>query len=230
MDLIMKKLILAAGFSALSLGAGYAQADSITQTFSQGLTLTDWSKNFNINQFDSKLGTLNGVVFSFSGSSDISATITNVGTSSVTNGTFTGTSLVYADIGGLYSGAIDASLINYRIGNVASGATLSTGTHTTTATTDTQTFISGLNSWIGSGAIAGSLSTSTGFGFGGRNSSNLTATLSNFSQANLTVTYDYTAAAPVPEPEEWALMLAGLPLVGWKLRNRKAGNVVHAVA
>jgi hypothetical protein len=29
-------------------------------------------------------------------------------------------------------------------------------------------------------------------------------------------------AAAVPEPEEWALMLAGLPLVGWNLRNRKA--------
>jgi hypothetical protein len=37
-------------------------------------------------------------------------------------------------------------------------------------------------------------------------------------------------AAAVPEPEEWALMLAGLPLVGWKLRNRKAANVAQAAA
>jgi hypothetical protein len=38
-----------------------------------------------------------------------------------------------------------------------------------------------------------------------------------------------TAVAAVPEPEEWALMLAGLPLVGWKLRNRKAA-AAHATA
>jgi hypothetical protein len=37
-------------------------------------------------------------------------------------------------------------------------------------------------------------------------------------------------AAPVPEPEEWALLLAGLPLVGWKLRNKKAAHVAHVVA
>jgi len=41
---------------------------------------------------------------------------------------------------------------------------------------------------------------------------------------------DVSVVAAVPEPEEWALMLAGLPLVGWKLRNSKKGRIAHAVA
>jgi|GEM_PF-2389276 len=47
----------------------------------------------------------------------------------------------------------------------------------------------------------------------------------HFALDNLTV----NPVSAVPEAEEWALMLAGLSLVGWKLRNKKA-NVAHAVA
>ena len=34
--------------------------------------------------------------------------------------------------------------------------------------------------------------------------------------------YNLMVAAPVPEPHEWAMMLAGLGLVGWAARRRKA--------
>jgi hypothetical protein len=40
----------------------------------------------------------------------------------------------------------------------------------------------------------------------------------------------YTVAAAVPEPEEWALMLVGLALIGWKLRSRNATDVAYVVA
>jgi hypothetical protein len=52
--------------------------------------------------------------------------------------------------------------------------------------------------------------------------------LSNF-RAFGTVSLSNSSIAAVPEPEEWALMLAGLPLIGWKLRNKKA-NTAQAIA
>lgn len=41
---------------------------------------------------------------------------------------------------------------------------------------------------------------------------------------NIAVTPNNIAVTPVPEPEEWALMVIGLGLIGFKLRNRKNEN------
>jgi len=222
----MKKIILAATLSALSLAAGYAQAATETQTFSQGLGLTDWSNGFNVIQFNSSLGTLNDVVLTFSGSSNITATLTNTGTKTATNARFSGTSLIDVNVGSAYSSEINASLSNFRISNIASGATASTGTQTTIASPDTQTMTSDLSSWIGTGSIASSYSTSTGFGLSGTNTSNVVANVTNYSGAQLTVTYNYTAVSPasvsaVPEADSYGMMLGGLGLLGFMVRRKK---------
>jgi len=226
MELIMKKIILAATLSALSLAAGYAQAATETQTFSQGMGLTDWNNDFSVNQFNSSLGTLNDVTFSFSGTSNITAALTNNGTSTASNVRFSGISLVDVNVGSAYSSEIDASLSNLKVNNIASGATVSTGLKTTTAATDNQTLNTDLSSWIGTGSIAGNMVTTTGFSLAGANTSNLTADISNYSGAQLTVTYNYTAVSPasvsaVPEADSYGMMLGGLGLLGFMVRRKK---------
>jgi hypothetical protein len=71
-------------------------------------------------------------------------------------------------------------------------------------------------SWAGSSTGAGSMYFNIGQAIFLKGSGSQAFTLTNVSA--------------VPEPEEWALMLAGLSLVGWKLRNKKAGVAAHTVA
>jgi len=236
MELIMKKIILTATFSVLFLATGYVQAATEVQSFSQGMSLTDWSNDFSVNQFNSSLGTLNDVVFSFSGSSNIDAVIKNTGSKTATNVRFSGISLVDVNVGSVYSSEIDASLSNFKISNIASGATATTGMQTVTAATDTQTFTTDLSSWIGTGNIAGNYGSFTGFSVAGSNTSNAIATISNSSGASLTITYDYTATpvAPkpairsmtvvsaVPEADSYSMLLSGVGLLGFMVRRKKS--------
>jgi len=220
----MKKLIVTATVSALLLSVGSAQALTETQTFTQSLTLTDWNNNFSVNQFNSSLGTLTGVDFSFSGASSISATLTNTGSSTAKNVKFTGISLLDANVGA-YSSEIDASLSKYSMSNIAAGNTGNTGTQTTTAATDNQTQTSGLSSWIGTGTISGNWSTTTGFSLLGTNTSNVIANIHNYSDAVLSITYEYTAAPiidAVPEADSYTMMLSGLALLGFMIRRKKS--------
>jgi hypothetical protein len=43
--------------------------------------------------------------------------------------------------------------------------------------------------------------------------------LDNLTQVKLTVSYAY--AAPIPEPESWAMLLAGMGLIGLRLRRTR---------
>lgn len=215
----MKKTLIAASIVALTLGGGLAQAATITQTFTQALSTTDWTKNFNIAQFDASLGTLNSVTIDYSGNSEISASLKNNGTATAMNVKFTGNSDLYLDIAsGMYSNYLDAGLYAASVPNIAAGATQSTGLQATTATPVFDVLNTGLSAWIGAGSLAGIIQTATGFGISGLNTANVVATVTNQSAATLNVIYDYTAITPpdppgaVPVPA--AVWLFGSGIVG----------------
>lgn len=236
----MKKLLLAASIAALTLGGSYAEASvvipskTITQTISQGMTLTDWSKSFNILKFNPDKGTLNSVTITQSASSNVSASLTNKGTTKATKVAASVESLVNLefDIGGLaqlYNTA-DASLNKHILGDIVYTETKTTGEILTTAEgySHSYTDATTLSYWTGLSSLSGLLKTDTGFSVGGKNTSNVEAIITNFSASNFSVVYDYTpSSVPVPA----AAWLFGTGLVGLiGMSNRKKASATQALA
>ena len=84
---------------------------------------------------------------------------------------------------------------------------------------------------VGSSATLGADTT-----FAGNILANTSITLDNSAQIlggraialNGAVTMDTNIinfASPVPEPEEWAMLLLGLPMLGWAIKRKKAYNI-----
>jgi hypothetical protein len=220
----MKKLLLAASVAVLSMTGAIANAATTTpQTFTQGLSTTDWEVTPSFAQFNAHLGTLTGVEIIVDAYSQISAALLNTGTKLATNVVATSTSIVNFTVGSV-SDSVDASLTSHLnpATGIAHGVTASTGVITTYATAYDQTFTSGLSSWIGTGAISTDIYTTSGFGVIGRNTSNLVATLTNSSSATIELIYHYTAAVtPVPEASEIAMLMFGLPMIAGVARRQK---------
>lgn len=139
-------------------------------------------------------------------------------------------SVVPASIGGT---AFGSSIVNYNqeIGVYGSATSsgfsavmpndLASGTWANNAGAIPGTLTTGLNSsmnfyqYVATGTKATSLSTKTAFATGGD--------ADYFTLSNTGVlTYTAVAAAPVPEADSYAMMLAGLGLVGFMVRRRKA--------
>jgi hypothetical protein len=222
----MKKSVMIAGIAVLSLGNSYAQAATLQQTFSQSLSLSDWTKDFSVNQFNSSLGTLNSVSIDFSGFNVTSTDLTNNGGRSATNVSESTTTLFDLVIGGVSAEISAASW--FTPGIILSHTTASSGSQSNTAASYLNTFSSGLASWIGTGSLSGQIFTDSSFSVFGNHTGNLLANIGNNSAASVIVTYDYTATGgnnintAVPEAEQWALMFLGLPMIGMAMRRKQA--------
>lgn len=242
-------LFAAIGAAALvSLGAAVARADTIvssspayscsagtcTQSFNTGNQLVDWSSTkstleiFNLNLFDSSLGTLTGVTFNTTfGATITSGSLTN---NAATSETFTfaqDTSLTMTTNG--VNSALDTALAGMNGGNgidpkystgsitlAASGQSGSTFTiPANTTETGTGTVTAPISAFIGSGTQAIDASTSTFDGFNG-GGGNITTAINTTANAQVTVTYNYTVPPPpsVPEPFTAALLGSGVLILG----------------
>ena len=210
----------------LTLLAGFAthnaQALETTQTFSIASQTTDWVEMFNVNRFNTALGTLNAVTFSYSGTLNNTVSFENTG-----NGTGRFTAQ-FTNILGVVnnpdpeafalSEAYDSQSYTTRLAktdgvrtNVFSPMTLS-GSFSASSTdlaaySGSGTFSLGLreSSWVSMTTPGNSRTSATSIGSG-----------------SLSVTYAYTAA-PVPEPESYAMFLAGLCIMGTISRRRLQG-------
>lgn len=216
------------------------QAASVSYSASTGdFATTNWTKALNIQKFDTKLGTLTGVVFSLTG--DIQGTVKAENESNraatITTELKSSLKLSSADVFGLplietiplyqavqsvgrYDGKRDFG------GTSGFSSGLLSATKTDTKTYDnTNPFYSFISQAVsGPGNItftldALGLSNATGSG-------NITSNFTNLAKAGLTVTYNYDAAPPpsgpsagVPEPNE---ILGGLVAIflGVKFRKR----------
>jgi hypothetical protein len=217
----MKKLSIV--LAAILAMAG-AQAGTVSFSASKVLTTTNWTDNLSLNRFDSSLGTLTGVSFSYSGSVssnfsleslDNAPSIVTVNAAGqlVFSGPFSDT----LNIMGSTTQALSAfdGVIDFggTSGAIVGPVTGSQG--------GIFAVVGSLASFIGAGAfnvgVAGTgLSNASGAG-------NLITQISTQAGADVTVTYTFDALTQqVPEPSGLALVGLALAAAGAASRRRKA--------
>jgi hypothetical protein len=217
----MKKILFALSLAGLLGGGVAAQAATVEFSASKALSTTNWSDTLSFGKFDTHLGTLTGITF------DLSGLVSGVGRAESMDGAATTVNLSLSSVLTLYrpdnSTLVVANPVfstQYNFGAFdgqidfggSSGAT--TGT---VSNTGSNTFVShnasdfALFSSNGAGAISlnlNALGQSTASGAG-----NLLSAFQTQAAGNVKVTYEYTLA-PVPEPETYAMLGAGLALLG----------------
>ena len=217
--------------AALSLMLGTAQADTITfQSDALPLQPTDWSSFLDLQQFNPTLGTLQSVTVEL-----FSNLVGSIGAEnrnptkalSITlNLKSTVSLLIPSDAGGaslqlthaatrsFSAGAYDLTMDYAGNSGFKDRDVLGAANVASTFTSDEM-----LQLFTGTGKVTTSV---TAVGEKSHNGNGAFATsFGNNTSAHASVTYTY-AAAPVPEPTTWALMIAGLGVVGWLSARRRS--------
>ena len=233
----MKQLI-----AGLALGLGLlhgAQADTQTQTvdFIIPADSVGYTGSKTWAAFDSSLGNLQGVEFSYNFSTQFSYSVTNNGNTAINP-----VSLSALDGSVSFFHSTADGMQTWQQSQAISGSTSFFLAPGQTATESTSTampagakgmdllpphlFMSPMPMMMPM-MVANSLTTyyeitTPYLSVGARNLRNLSvdATAQDV-QGSLSLTYIYAATAPVPEPESYAMFLAGLGLIGAMVRRRK---------
>ena len=227
----MKKLLctLAAGAAIGCVSVAQAAPITSTQEVSSGVinNIKGTSGALDFTQFDSNLGTLLSVEVFLYSDLNSSFAVENKGTRATTF-VLTSKSKVSLDSGGLFTiGAVEnnysGSFAAAKYDNVldhagTSGSTITVSNQQGTPTSVLLTDAGALAAFTGNGVLH---TTVSGVGTTKITASGNIDTLasSSYSAYGKVV---YTYAMPVPEPETYAMLLAGLGLVGAIARRRKS--------
>ncbi|MBL8452105.1 MAG: PEP-CTERM sorting domain-containing protein [Zoogloea sp.] len=213
----MKKTLLALALIA----AGSAQAATITQSATLNLQTTEINQTFNINKFDSTLGTLTGVAITLDAEAISTATLRNTSTTPQRFSFGSTLNLFLDNISAGVSESLQLSLFNFGPTNLAVNVLTDLGT---VNPTDSLTFnASDLAAFIGSGSTSfscTSLVSNSQAGGGG----NIRVTQDTQAGCGLNVVYTYDVATPPPAqvPEPASMALVGLGMMGLAaIRRRK---------
>jgi len=120
-----RNLLLVCAASILLAAPAFA-ATTAPQNITIGSSLTDWSNTWNVNQFDTSLGTLTGITLDISGNVSAILRITNISTKNASSGTTTGGVTIMVNGGGLTQ-TLDITTGSYSL---AKGGTVSSTTLT----------------------------------------------------------------------------------------------------
>lgn len=218
----MKMNKIAAALCATVAFSSQAFAGTVTFDFtSVNSGATDLFKQLSVQKFDAGLGTLTGITLLYSSDVFSSVSLTNGGKRNTTAEVSVDATLsLYRPDNTLVAPAVTANLYNesvfltkgQTIVNAASGSKTLTLNALLTSTSDFALFTgTGLISSPFSVVATSNSSSTSGL------SADFTTTANGYGK----VTYTFTAA-PVPEPETYAMLLAGLALVGVVARRRKS--------
>lgn len=209
--------------AALTIACGaQAAPTSVSISLPQTTPVYDVENNggsLSFAQFNAHLGTLTSVQFelysTLSGSIDLKNKSTS--TSSVSYGVRTGADLT-ATVAG--QTVITGNWVTPSFDLVGGQSVHSVIGPVTNSQTLTFSLPSDLSAFIGTGNVSASLSALSNqkLTAGGNAKLGTDVTVDGYA----IVTYTYDAAAPVPEPETYAMLLAGLGLVGVIARRRKS--------
>ncbi len=216
---MIKKIALVAAATVLAVSA---QAATVSFSDTIANTTTNWVDTLTLQQFDSSLGTLTGVQFSYSGtvsttfrleSLDAAAAVVTVNSAGslvfggplndTLNATGTTTQALAA-----FDGTIDFAGASGAIVGPVNGSD-----------SDTYDVLGAFGAYIGNGtfdiSVAGNgLSSASGAG-------NLITQINTLAGAAITVTYTYDAAPPAQVPEPASLGLLGVALLGAAVARRR---------
>ncbi len=213
---VSKSLLSVAAIAGLALvGAGAANAGTVTQSFSYGGQYPTTSPE-SVLQFDSSLGTLTSVDLSIADTSNETATITNTSTTASNFNVQLGSLINVTDPSHvqLLSANSSSNGTTYSISNLAPNASATVPSSGSAATTlsASNTLTSGLSEFIGNGLLTLDVANSGSSAVTGSN--NYGINITGGSSGTFNVVYNYsTASTPIPATGLLSLV-GGLVMVG----------------
>jgi hypothetical protein len=226
----MKKSFLAVAIVSLLGAVASAQAATITFSADQALTRTNWTSNLLLGKFDTHLGTLTSIDFSVTGLTQGTSKVENKDAiarnfTTTLSSTFTlsnGSTTLVTAVNPVFSQNFSFTAYDGRTDFAGtSGASTGLISHSqsnsfhSTSAADFAAFSANGGGNISLALAAVGASRVIGSG-------NFVSSITTQSGGNVSVTYNYL---PVPEPETYAMMLAGLGLLGLT-RRRSNGKKI----